>query len=476
MKRSSSKPNYDKWPRQKVKVTDLFLDPENIRLQIAVKSSQESLINDLFFNENAMQVLESIANDGFFPDEVPVVVKENKEFTVIDGNRRVAALKVLARPEIVPSKEVSIKEILKKTNPSIKEVEVVVAPDRDSVRHFLASKHTQNTRRPWRPLRQAYFYKAELERGKTIKDLRDDYPTVDISKFLRLINIHKIAKSIQYDSDQIAKKVHNERTFPASTVERLYEDKKVRDFLGFEFDGDGEVKININKKEFEKGFKRIVQDVVEKVVDSRTLNNEKSRKVYLDNFSKSDVPNQAKSGKVLTSKDFKESSTVYVRRRMKLAPKDIKFTLQSPGVRRMLTELQGIDYHKFPNASHDLLRSFLECSLKAYFDHCNNVVKPAKNKSFVFLDDVLKAFKNEMDADKNIQLSQVTQKVISNATMMSYSAQAMNATNHKPSVFATDKEVEEAWDTMEKLFRYILDPKQKQNAKNNPQKKPKISL
>lgn len=114
MAKKATKPNYDKWPRQKVKITDLFLDPENIRLQVEVKSSQEALINDLFFNENAMQVLESIATDGFFPDEVPVVVKEDKKFTVIDGNRRVAALKVLARPEIVPSKEVSIKEIVKK--------------------------------------------------------------------------------------------------------------------------------------------------------------------------------------------------------------------------------------------------------------------------------------------------------------------------------------------------------------------------
>lgn len=73
-----------------------------------------------------------------------------------------------------------------------------------------------------------------------------------------------------------------------------------------------------------------------------------------------------------------------------------------------------------------------------------------------------------MDADKNTQLSQLTQKIISDVTMVSYSAQAMNATNHNPSVFATDKEAEDAWDTMEKLFRYILDPKPKQNAKNNP--------
>lgn len=468
MAKSSIKPNYASWPRQKVKIADLFLDPENIRLGIDAKSSQEAIINDLFANENAMQVLESISANGLFPDEVPVAVKESKKFTVIEGNRRIAALKVLGRPEIVPSKETNVRELLKTTGAVPKEIEIVVAPDRESVRHFLASKHTQETRRPWKPLRQAYFYKAELERGKSVRDLRNEYPTVDIAKFLRLINIHRIAKSIQYDSPQITKKVHNERTFPASTIERLYEDARVRDFLGFDFDGDGEVKINIDRKEFEKGFKKVVQDVVEKVVDSRALNNEKNRKEYLDGFPKSATPNKTKSDKVLTSKDFKEFEYVLKvgKQRTKLAPKDIKFTLQAPGVKRMLIELQNIDYHKFPNASHDLLRSFLECALKAYFDQTGNALKPAKGKSYVFLDDALRAFKKEMDVVKNTELSQVSQRIISDTTMKSYSAQFLNATNHNPSVFAKDKDVEDAWDAMEKLFRFVLNPPRKQNGKD----------
>ena len=465
-KSTSTKPNYDKWPRQKIGIADLFLDPENIRLDVEVQSSQEALINDLFANENAMQVLESIATNGFFPDEVPVVVKEDGKFIVIDGNRRIAAIKALTRPEIIPSKETSIKTIVKTAITPIKEVEVVVAPDRNSVMHFLASKHTQNTKRAWRPLRQAYFYKAELERGKTVQDLRNDYPTVDIGKFLRMINVHKIAKSVKYDTEQIAKKVHNERTFPVSTLERLYADKHVRDFLGFDFDGDGDVQIKIGKNEFEKGFKRVVQDVVEKVVDSRALNNEKNRKEYLANFSASDTPNKTKSNKVLTSKDFTETLPVLTKKRTKLAPKDILFTLQSTGVRRMLIELQGIDYHKFPNAAHDLLRSFLECALKAYFDQNGNKLKPANGKTYVFLDDALKAFKDEMDSNKNTELSQVTQKIISDTTMKSYSAQFLNATNHNPSVFAVDKDVEDAWDAMEKLFRHVLNPVKKQDDQN----------
>ena len=413
-----------------------------------------------------MTVLGNIATNGFFPDELPVVIKEDGKFVVMEGNRRVAALKVLARPEIVPTKETGVRTILKTAVPAIKDVEVVVAPDRNSVERFLASKHTQNTRRAWRPLRQAYFYKAQLARGKSVKDLRNEYPTIDISKFLRLINIHRIAKAISYDSDQITKKVSNERTFPASTLERLYEDKNVRDFLGFDFDGDGEVQVKIDRKEFEKGFKRIVQDVTEKVVDSRALNNEQNRKEYLANLPKADTPNKTKAIKTLTSKDFKEQPLSVPQKRKKLAPRDVVFTLQSPGVRRMLIELQTIDYRKFPNATHDLLRSFLECALKAYFDQCGNPVKPAKGKSYVTLDTVLKEFKKEMDAVKNIQISQLTQKIISDTNMTAYSAQFLNATNHNPSVFANAKDVEDAWDGLEKLLRFVLDPKSKSNAKN----------
>lgn len=469
MKKEIAKPNYEEWPKQKIKVTDLFLDTKNIRLDLGgADLSQDALINDLFTNEDAIQVLRSIAINGFFPDEIPVVVKENGKYIVLEGNRRVAAVKALLRPEIVPGKESVIKGILKTSIPVANEREVVIAPDRDSAMVFLANKHTQNTKKRWRPLRQAYFYKAELERGKTVQDLRDDYPTVDISKFLRLINIHKIAKSIAYESDSTAKKVHNEKVFPASTIERLYEDKQVRNFLGFDFDGNGEVKINIDKKEFEKGFKKIVEDVVEKNVDSRALNSEKDRKEYLASFVKENTPDKSKTGKVTTSKDFTEALIVTTKKRNRLAPSGVSFTLQCGGVKRMLKELQAIDYHKFPNATHDLLRSFLECGLKAYFDHCKKTITPKNGGKYVFLDTVLEEFIKEMNQIKNNKLSQVASRIKDNSKMNSYSATFLNATNHNPDIFVTPQEVEDAWDAMEPLFNYILAPNKKSNVQNKP--------
>ena len=239
----------------------------------------------------------------------------------------------------------------------------------------------------------------------------------------------------------------------------MYEDKNIREFLGFEFSKDGDAKIKISKREFNKGFKRIVQDVVDKVVDSRKLNSEKNRKEYLSNLPKDCIPKQTKGSKTISSKDFREKTLTIAKRRPKLAPKDIKFTLQAPGVRRMLSELQGINFHKFPNAAHDLLRSFLECALKRYFSQRGVRVKSRKKNELVFLNTVLKQFKEEMDSTNNRELSQVAQRIISDNTMTSYSAQFFNATNHNPSVFATDKDVESAWDAMESLFRYILDPK-----------------
>lgn len=474
MPKQAKRPSYENWPRQTIRVSDLFLDPENIRLQVEVRSPQQSLINDLFTNENAMQVLESIVNNGFFPDEVPVVIKEKGKVVTIEGNRRVAALKALGRPELVPSKESEIKELAKLARPIISRLEVIVAPDRESVWHFLASKHTQNTRRPWRPLRQAYFYKAELDRGKTVEDLRKEYPVVDVQKFLRLINIHKIAKSLKYDSERIAKKVHNERAFPATTIERLYEDKQVRKFLGLEFDTDGEVKIGIDRKEFEKGFKKLVQDVAGKFasgfgpVDSRTLNDEKHRARYLASFPKNEIPNKTKGSRTLTSKDFKEIEPAKNKPRTRLAPRDMPYELKSAKVRRMLSELQEIDCRKFPNASHDLLRSFLECSLKAYFEEQGKAVKPARSGGFVYLDHVLEEFIGEMKIGSNHRLQQVASRIRGNAKMTSYSTLFLNATNHNPDVFATPREVEEAWDAMEPLFRYILQLPKKSNAQNKP--------
>lgn len=62
---------YDNWQRERQKVVNLSLDPENIRLEID-NQAQDAIIADLFVNEKAFDILKSIAQYGWLPDETPL--------------------------------------------------------------------------------------------------------------------------------------------------------------------------------------------------------------------------------------------------------------------------------------------------------------------------------------------------------------------------------------------------------------------
>ena len=59
---------------------------------------------------------------------------------------------------------------------------------------------------------------------------------------------------------------------------------------------------------------------------------------------------------------------------------------------------------------------------------------------------------------KNLRLEQLAQKIKSDSKMQPFSKLFLDATNHNPDFFVLVHNVEDAWDTMEPLFRYILNP------------------
>jgi len=433
---------YDNWKRSKKSVTDLFLDPNNIRLEV-VNKTQAALISDLFVNEDAMQILESIVENGFFPDERPIVVKENNKFIVVEGNRRVAALKVMLNSDLLGAQKDKVKKTMGEVKP-IKTVEVLLAPNRDSVNKLLAIRHTKVTRRPWKPLRQAYFYHAQIERGKKVTDLMKEYPNVDIPKFLKMWEVHQLATSFKYESEETANKVHNQRSFPVSTLERLYEDDNFRKYFGFSFNAEGSIVIKAKKSDFEKAFTAIVTDAVDKIIDTRKLGDEKARKKY---FEKIDKPKSGGGAVVKLSSFISQQPPTPAKTSNHLTPRDIVSNLNSPGIERRLHELQTIRYKKFANATHDLLRSFLELTLKKYFD--TKGYPPKQEKSKAYLTNVLTAMETKARNDGNLEIVQVVQTIRTSQWFL-------DAINHNPSVFSTPERVKDQWDAIEPLIRHIF--------------------
>jgi hypothetical protein len=122
-------------------------------------------------------------------------------------------------------------------------------------------------------------------------------------------------------------------------------------------------------------------------------------------------------------------------------------------------KLRDIEVKTFPNATHDLLRSFLECVLVFYLKATEEygLVKARKydNPSLSEMLSFLFSDKCTSITDKNIK--QVVEQIKTNYAHH-YSLARMNMINHNENWNSNEKEVRSAWGKMESLFKVLLIP------------------
>src|ERR1700710_352751 len=90
------------WATKPYKVASLHLDAKNPRLgrETTARAPRE-IIQYLFDHDKALDVAKSIATRGFFPNEPLLAVYEGNKLVVVEGNRRLAALKGLREPGLL---------------------------------------------------------------------------------------------------------------------------------------------------------------------------------------------------------------------------------------------------------------------------------------------------------------------------------------------------------------------------------------
>lgn len=458
------------WPITEYSINSIYLDTKNIRQPIT-DTAQDAILQDLFSNEDAFEIVKSIVQYGLFPDEFPIVVKEKNKLVVIEGNRRLAALKALDNPERVPFFKDRIKSL---KYPKIQKIRAVLAPSREKALQLIANKHTNNLRRPWQPLRQAYFYKSQIENGKTIEQLRTEYPGHNITKFIKMLEAHHLAKSITYENDIVTLMVHDERKFPITNLERMYDDPYVTDYLGFGFETTGKVKGKVKSDDFKKPYKRIVEDIALNQLNSRNTNTKEQRQKYIDTLPPELKPNKVNKGS-FTISSFKETKVdkeelgkkvKSIKKQKGLIPSYIPFKLEHSSLREIYEELRRIPVKDFANATHDLLRSFLECTLVCYLKETKEYKLVEKNsKHNPKLDEMLTfILSDKCTSIDDSSLKQVIEHIKSHYTQ-AYSLVRLNMINHNETWVSTEKEVRTAWSKIEPLMKYLLNPKK--DARNS---------
>lgn len=211
-------------------VASLLLDETNPRFADGVDSQREA-VNALLSDAPAklLKLAGDIAREGTLnPTELPVVVREANGLVVIEGNRRLAAVKLLANPELAFDKahQRSLQRIAK-TGAGPTKVTCYLAESRAAARHWLKLRHTGENGGvgvvEWKPWQMNNF---DRRRGT-----QTDRATIFCD-----------AVSVAFpDEVELLANVEAVRRGRITTLGRLLGDPAVRDAFGFDFSGDGVV-------------------------------------------------------------------------------------------------------------------------------------------------------------------------------------------------------------------------------------------
>lgn len=142
-------------------VDGLSLDPKNPRLAQEFgpdeKPDPEALLQTLWREMSVDEVALSIAANGYFPTEQLHAVVEDGRQVVVEGNRRLAAVKLLRDPQLCARLKVrGLPELDREAIAKLKTVPVVVSRTREDVWQYVGYKHV-NGPSLWQSYAKAHY-------------------------------------------------------------------------------------------------------------------------------------------------------------------------------------------------------------------------------------------------------------------------------------------------------------------------------
>jgi len=486
--------DYSSWPQKHSSVTSLRLDPLNPRIPSRDREfSQRELIAELVEHDAVYDLAKGIVEQGYWPLESLIGLKQDGKAIVLEGNRRLTALKLLLNPELAPTSHVLRFKKLGKTvpNEAVSKVRVLYAPTREDAAPFIMARHTRTQVERWSPIMQARFYAGLHREGITIDDMAKQYgvKAAEIRKNLRLDEAYKAACSIDLPSD-VSAIVRNPRQFEISTLERIISSPAARKKLGIEFDSDGKMEGRVAPEDFKRSFSQIVRDIARRRIDTRSLNSASQIDSYLDKL-KDGTP---RSKGRFTTKDLAPTSppspdpgkqppkTKKPKRSTRpsaaLIPSDVHCRIDNQRIREIFGESRKLRVDAFPNACGVMLRLLLDVAVSDYMDRTGKMKLlkgNARNRDrpstwSPTLNQMLRYLVNDSHLPLPGQAKRRLTTLVSDKHSL-VSVDLLDAFAHNRFALPVDRELRSLWDTVAPLVALALDPELDGEAPAKPGKK-----
>ena len=502
------------WPIETLDVLkEVHLDPKNVRLEIVNAKVEADIIEDLFANEDALGLVEGICKIGYLTHEIPVVLKRDGGYVMVERNRRLAALKAIQNPMLVPDFQARISAFAERLQDrsTLAKIRVMVAPNQAEADQLIAAIHTGNLRKPWSPSRQAAFFQAQIDSGRSLKELLQRYPTINVRKFVFRAHVINLFKAVKYDDAELRDFLFTKKWKRGlSTLARIYESKEFLALTGLKMDTDGTVSKSVTDDTFKELATAIVQGMYDENINTRSLNSTKSprftqlmkelRQIVADmsvqeqsvddtgtpapvggqranapetGIRLSDI-NTSSSTMLLPGEGGACSSTLATRkqpikksasRKRKKQNLDLS-QIKTPGgypeaLRLLLGELAEINVQKYPNGTFLMIRAALEKSIKAFAEAKSIDIGKTRNNynGRVQLSNALSWLSGHVKNNGPNYLVQVIEGIKTGKLVVyTNSSDSLNAINHNHHFMVDPDQVFAMWESIDSLMRYLMKP------------------
>ena len=359
-----------KYETRLLDITILMINTENPRFEMV--GNQREAIALMIENQKdkLVKLAQDIIDNGVNPSDLVIVTPHTKyegKFNVLEGNRRVTALKLLNNPELIPEKKKSIlnkfKDLSKrfKINPITKLDCVVFTDEKDALR-WIKLKHTGENEGigtvGWDAQQKARF--EERFEGKSKYSLQ-------IIDFL---------KKSEFFEEELKKKLTQ---VPITSLQRLISDPDIREIIGIET-SDGRIISHLSPDEIIKPLTKIIKDLLKTDFTVKDIYYKDDRANYIETFKDSDLPDKTKKTskwEIITStpptfiqpkdKETKKSKPLSTSRNT-IIPKSCIIHISQKRINKIYRELKDIDLRDYINAAAITFRVFVELSVDSFIE------------------------------------------------------------------------------------------------------------
>jgi hypothetical protein len=390
-------------------IEQLSLDNENPRINSA--ASQREALEKVIADEpdKLVRLARSIVKRGLNPMDRLLVFrpKGTRAYTVVEGNRRAAALRILVNPASLGALNIdnNVRKRLEETATTFTadKVEPIACFDigsRENGRFWLQLRHTGENEGEgvvgWKTIAQSRFLGGE--------------PALEALQFV---------KSYGALSDAQLDKI--ERGFSLTTLRRLMESRPVRERIGIDVK-NGQIHSGLTAEELIKPLRRFVLDIAENNLNSRKLHTVQDQAKYVEALDLNSRPNLSNAGAVrpiveiapatAQSRQAKSQSktTTDPSDRSYLVPRSSGLKIGDSKVGAIVTELSKLRVDTFPHAVSVLFRVFLELSTDHYMNanglsvsfkdpHRGDVAKTLEKKVHEVIDHLVGSTAQKADFD-----------------------------------------------------------------------------